>query len=265
MQVEVESANAVESLENYQGGWDRAAVHALAVHAADAYEDTPAGGQLIDSRRTDTQAFLHDYGTHSVLAFRGTETPRMLELLSMSNPFWRRFRDVLTDLRILQDDWVGGGRVHRGFLAAFKSIEFSLEKALSELPEQSRKNLFICGHSLGGALGTLAASRFPCRMVATFGSPRVGNRRFARSFGLSNAGRYYRVVNRADVVARVPVPIRYAHCGIPIFICHDGQFWPRPGLGVRLVAFARNLMRGRSVMIADHGMEHYLQALGSEA
>lgn len=251
----------MDALEKYQGGWDREAVHALAVHAADAYTDAPAGGELIHSRRTDTQAFLHDYGTHSVLAFRGTETPQLIELLSVKTPFLRRFRDILTDMMITQVDWVCGGRVHHGFHRAFRSVEGSLESALGRLSDESRSNLFICGHSLGGSLATLAASRFPFRMVATFGSPRVGNRRFARVFGLSNAGRYYRVVNRADVVARVPVPIRYAHCGVPIFILHDGQLWPRPGLGVRMVALVRNLMRGRSVVISDHGMDNYLQAL----
>lgn len=254
----------MDSLQQYTGGWDQAAVHALAVHAADAYTDAPDGGRLIDSRRTDTQAFLWDYGTHAVLAFRGTEVPEMGDLLSTSKPIWRRFRDMGTDLRILRDDWMHGGKVHRGFLRAFKSIEFTLADALMQLPEQSRKNLFITGHSLGGALACLAASRFPCRMVATFGSPRVGNRRFARQFGLTNAGKYFRVVNRSDVVPRVPIPVRFVHTGVPIVICHDGQLWPRPPLSVRLVAFVRNVLRGRAVSVADHPIDRYVEALQTQ-
>lgn len=252
------------ALALYTGGWDRASVSELAHYADAAYES--GVGTLIESTHTDTQCFLHDAGTHAVLSFRGTEVPNLLGLARASGSFWDRLwgqlKDLWTDLMITQDGWVGGGYVHHGFLRAFTSVEKEIYDALHDLPPESRKNLFITGHSLGGALATLAASRFGCRMVATFGSPRVGDREFAKAFSLKNAGKYYRVFNRSDIVARIPVPIRFKHCGLPIFITYQGEIYPRPGYLIRIAALARNSIRGnRASLLGDHGIHNYLEAL----
>ena len=245
----------------YTGGWDRAAVCILA-HYADAAYGTGLG-TLIESKHTDTQCFLQDNATHAVLSFRGTEVPTLLSLASTTGSVWARawgqLKDLLTDANIAQDAWIGGGSVHSGFRRAFASVEKQLYEALHALSPEARANLYITGHSLGGALATLAASRFGCRMVATFGSPRVGNREFAKSFALQNAGKYFRVFNRSDIVARVPAPIRFRHCGIPIFITHQGEIHPCPGYLVRLSSLARNVLRARP--LGDHGIANYVEAL----
>ena len=252
------------ALQDYDGGWSRSAVHVLATYADSAYGE--GRGTLIEDSGTDTQCFLHDGGTYAVLSFRGTEVPTILSLASTKGSVWLRAwsqcRDLMTDANITQDSWVGGGRVHSGFRRSFASVEKRIYQALEGLSPEARSNLFVTGHSLGGALATLAASRFGCRMVATFGSPRVGNREFARSFGLQNAGKYFRVFNRSDVVARVPAPIRFRHVGLPIFLTHQGTIHPRPGLMTRLVSLARNLLRCRHAsLLGDHGIDQYISAL----
>jgi len=106
------------------------------------------------------------------------------------------------------------GRVHLGYQAAYLSIRESLlSKLQASLAEVAggpvRPALvLLSGHSLGGALATLAAqdvAAIPgCEVrVVTWGSPRVGDADFARAYGAA-APSTARFVIRADVVPRVP-------------------------------------------------------------
>ncbi|RPI77437.1 MAG: lipase family protein, partial [Planctomycetaceae bacterium] len=86
----------------------------------------------------------------------------------------------------------------------------------------------VTGHSLGGALATLAARRLPAALkpfeVATFGQPRVGNVTFINGYML----RHNRYVNNHDIVPSVPprfIPLTtiYAHVGDMQFFDGDGK------------------------------------------
>ncbi len=153
---------------------------------------------FIDETRTETQcALVAPPGrAWAALIFRGTEN----------------IRDWLTNAEFLMMPWMRGGRVHAGFRRAFLSVQQRLEDALREhLPESCP--LFYAGHSLGGALATLAASWRKPAAAYTFGSPYVGD----EAFGGTLNGHLYRVVNDRDVVATVPLPIPprldYVHHG----------------------------------------------------
>jgi pimeloyl-ACP methyl ester carboxylesterase len=64
---------------------------------------------------------------------------------------------------------------------------------------------WFTGHSLGGALATLAADRHgDSAAVYTFGSPLVGDDAFAAGFNNRHEGRSFRYVNGDDLVTRVP-------------------------------------------------------------
>ena len=106
--------------------------------------------------------------------------------------------------------------VHNGFYTALNSVLPRLLRLLPQLTDGGGGGWTVCvtGHSLGGALATLMAweiealreKEFPQIaevVLYNFGSPRVGNGAFADSFdrAISTA---FRVVNRDDVVARVP-------------------------------------------------------------
>ena len=70
--------------------------------------------------------------------------------------------------------------------------------------------LWISGHSLGAALATLTADRFPkVRSLYTFGSPRVGDREFAENFTVEA----HRFVNGNDIISRLPPEGLYHHVG----------------------------------------------------
>lgn len=154
----------------------------------------------------------------AILAFRGTEPSQRV--------------DVLVDLKVFKTDledhkWPAPwGSAHIGFVGAFESIEPLLMKKLAEL-EGTGVKLYITGHSLGGALATLAAARLmrardegmklELAGVATFGSPRVGDKEFAATFEAEAEKQGVRVIrfrNGDDVVTRIPgALIEYEHVG----------------------------------------------------
>jgi pimeloyl-ACP methyl ester carboxylesterase len=84
--------------------------------------------------------------------------------------------------------------------------------------------VWFCGHSLGAALATLAADRYPAtRGVCTFGCPRVGDNTFAAAFNANRANKTLRYVNHHDVVTHVPAPLfGYKHVNQRQFIARDG-------------------------------------------
>jgi len=106
-----------------------------------------------------------------------------------------------------------GMTVHSGFLDAWRSIEDPVWKKLSEiiLRKVGNARIVICGHSLGGAMTTVAAMDLWCRLekqlrdtltVVTFGAPVVGNAAFVSSFN-TIIPRSTRVVTVYDPVPKL--------------------------------------------------------------
>jgi pimeloyl-ACP methyl ester carboxylesterase len=150
-----------------------------------------------------TQAFAALGEGFAVVAFRGTQT-----FLLGRDPLTvldQIAEDYLTDLRIplVSARRPARGRVHRGFRNALDEIW----KPLSELVARLRRDdpgraIWLTGHSLGGALALLAASRLPnVQGVYVFGAPHVGDADFRASLPV----RPVRFVHGSDLVTRVPV------------------------------------------------------------
>ena len=102
------------------------------------------------------------------------------------------------------------GLVHTGFYEALSSVWDQLMMRLEEHGAR-RKSLWITGHSLGGALGTLVAATFGLQLVNmgfngvyTFGQPRIGNVEFAKNFNHRLGAKAFRFVNKNDIVTRIP-------------------------------------------------------------
>ena len=127
------------------------------------------------------------------------------------------------------DDWAGnmkaafipgpfgnGERVHRGFGKALNNV-FDEVSANIEALANPGAPLFITGHSCGAAFATLLAARLlstgrDFHSLYTFGSPRVGCRRFRDIYEHLDENRTFRIVNRHDIVARIPPRLmRYRH------------------------------------------------------
>ena len=145
-----------------------------------------------------------------VIAFRGTKEPE----------------DFLTDAILDQVPLAPPLFAHAGFAS-------SLNGAYAQILEFARtrgtRRLWLTGHSLGGALATLAAWRLQqdgvtVQGVSTYGSPRVGNTAFALSYDALFAARpTQRWVNANDPIPLIPppliprpfpfLPLDYAHVG----------------------------------------------------
>jgi len=112
-----------------------------------------------------------------------------------------RLASWLGNLDMAMVAWPRGGKVHRGFRTMLMEIWEEISEALDEI----HVPLFYTGHSLGGALATLAASLRPPQAVYTFGAPRIGNAAFAETL----AGmQIYHVCNPKDIVTALP-PARW--------------------------------------------------------
>lgn len=205
------------------------------------------GFDLIDtfnSDKTGTQAFLTSNGDFAILAFRGTE---------------KNWRDVQTDI-LARRVKTSSGKIHAGFRQAYDSVAPQIEKSLKRVEGLP---IYITGHSLGGALATVATEslesnpRFEFQVAAcyTFGSPRVGSADYDPNIKSS----FFRIVNTADIVTVVPLlAMGFVHVGDIRFLERKDELFRRgiPFLE-RLFAFAFAFSR----LVADHGIIEYRRKL----
>jgi triacylglycerol lipase len=102
------------------------------------------------------------------------------------------------------------GKVHDGFLKTYNLFRTAIKGTLDGMDPGSK--LFIAGHSLGGALATIAlpdiGSRMNGKMIElyTYGSPRIGDNAFITAFNRQYAERSFRIINTSDMVGLIPPP-----------------------------------------------------------
>lgn len=178
---------------------------------------------------------------HAVLVFRGTND----------------LRDWYTNLRVATESWPAGGAVHTGFAAALRQVWPQVCDALTSLSLPT----FVTGHSLGGALATLAATRAEFAAAYSFGAPRVGDAAFWQSLRCP----MHRVVNDRDVVPTLPPSsLGYQHGGNLHHIAAPGTVLCNPS-NEELAAVAASLRDRHLLMppatLSDHAPINYSAAL----
>lgn len=168
-------------------------------------ETTPAG---VCARR----------GDHLFIVFRGTQSTGE----KISNYMAGKLDAVFDNLQ--------GGNVHRGFHQCYESVRPAI-RAFLEAHAAPAAHIRVTGHSLGGALASLAAmdiatGGLPYRTleVFTYASPLVGTARWAQHFSIQRLAAW-RIANRRDIVPKVPPTLLgYRPVGVPIeFTSADGQ------------------------------------------
>lgn len=165
--------------------------------------------------------------TRNIIVFRGTQ--RNTEWLYNFYARQQDYRNPTSGESL--------GKVHRGFVANYKSI-------INPIPRDVAKQLdpsipcYITGHSLGSALAVLASVDLALNVPAlkpqlqlyTYAGARVGDLTFAR-IHTQLVPNHYRIVNLADIVPLLP-PIQspggtYVHTGEEwSFLTQNGDFLP---------------------------------------
>jgi len=131
------------------------------------------------------QAHIFNNKDHLIIAFRGTEP--------------KQFSDVKADLLAIKRKSKTEGRVHMGFKVELRK----LWNDITGLIDKKKQKIWITGHSLGGAMATLCASRLEEKepTLYTYGSPKVGGREFCDGCDVE----HYRFRNNNDIVPTVPL------------------------------------------------------------
>lgn len=201
-----------------------------------------------------TQGFVTHNDFFAIVCFRGTEVSEI--------------QDILTDLNLPLTENGGRGEVHTGFKQALEQIwnrndcaDHNMLKHLNHITAVNPElKIWFTGHSLGAALATLAAERFPkAQGLYTFGSPRVGDRDFRNSFEVST----YRYVNNNDIVTMVPPAIGYQHIGQLKYIDDHGTVYDNPGKWVQMKRRITGHL-GHIGDLLDHWSQGNLDAIPSD-
>ena len=165
----------------------------------------------IDDRDSGVQCYIRISGRRAIITFRGT------------NSALDRYKNIMFCQKCNEFD-INDPKVcvHRGFMSAYLSE--NVRERIHSLIKSGIDRVSITGHSLGAAMATLCAydlyASFPEKVyeVYLFGSPRVGNARFARSYNKKLVFTL-RIENGNDIVCKVPPALfGYRHVGATLHI-----------------------------------------------
>lgn len=213
----------------------------------------PTFSRVTHLRKGGAQGFVCANDDNIVVAFRGTDEP----IDWISDVQYRQVRGY-------------GGHVHRGFADQMAGIEERMLAAVKKYRD-AKQAVWVTGHSLGGALATLAAKMLGRRyrkepfMTNTFGSPRVLNPTAAEALKQT----IYRFVNDQDIVPHVPsrgLINRYEHVGTRVHftkagdISTDKQSWLKAAEALAKIA-ATGVGSVAKSAINDHKMSQYIRKI----
>jgi hypothetical protein len=212
---------------------------------------------------TDGWAYIAEGADLIALAFRGTSSTRNWDTdfqVALVHP-------ENTDRQL---------RVHKGFYQAFVKLNegtLGIKEKLDVVKDATKGAvpIYIAGHSLGGALAQIAGAVLGSDQIAacyTFGSPRVGNFYFDLWVKVPS----YRVLNYADIVPQVPLPLVYRHSGDPRYMPDHMTPSPyrfEPNLlerGWQMIRGLIQFVRAGSILgIQDHAIAAYCEKLNAIA
>jgi len=209
-----------------------------------------------------TQMYFAHRPEMAILAFCGTVKGNL--------------KNLLTDFDALPEDPQDPGTiVHQGFSEALDIVWADAEGFLETYrAENPNSRIYFTGHSLGGALATLAIWRFQKERMDenvslyTIGCPRVGNGQFCSELKERATKGIFRYMDGNDLVTHVPPAdhlIGYAHpdAGIhvgsrPWQLTHETE-----SILEDAAEIAWDIVKGRNPPedLADHSPVRYLYYL----
>ncbi len=178
----------------------------------------------------------------------------------------KQVSDVKADLSISRTT-TPHGKLHIGFNHYVDKIWADIFTHVVTA-KKNNKLLWITGHSLGAAMATIMSYRFTIHKetptpvaLFTYGSPRVGNRKFVNFFNTLSF-EHHRWVNDGDIVTKIPFAPWFYHNGTMHHIDAEGYVttnYEKASLGHRLMTVikSRGLVRMLWGDAQDHSSELY--------
>jgi hypothetical protein len=226
----------------------------------------PIGDCFVGGANSGRGYFAYN-DSHALLAFRGTEADNN--------------NDKAADAELDRTP-EAGALVHSGFKRYLDSVWGQVTQCVGGYrANHPHQNICITGHSLGGALATLAFTRLndPTSSLITFGCPRVGNPTYCNVISAAARTRAcYRAVDNLDVVTHVPFDFLnfYAHPSIAIYwldprhtlrlnppaLPSDSDAIAKLPNGFLTTHWMEGLPNPLSEPLADHSPVRYAQYIG---
>ena len=204
--------------------------------------------------KNSAQAALIEHEDFLCIAFRGTD--ELADWLDNLNAF--STKELF-------------GEFHRGFWNSVEDVWKPINDKFRDLQQQRKRPLFITGHSLGGAMATIAAAKLihedkPFTSVYTFGQPRALTRETGLIFNAECRSRFFRFHNNNDIVTRAPARLMgYSHVGSYLYISDEKEICREAGFWFKFVDCfdgAISALREQEIDgIEDHDMGRYLEAV----
>ena len=204
--------------------------------------------------KNTAQAALIEHEKYFCMAFRGTN-----ELED-----WLDNIDVFPTKQLF-------GEFHRGFWKSVDDVWEPIFNEYKKLNRQKRRPLFLTGHSLGGAMATIAAAKLihldlPFISVYTFGQPRALTHETARIYNVECKSRFFRFHNNNDIVTRIPSrEMNYSHIGTYLYISHERKIYQEVGKWFIFLDSVEGALRSAKQKgldgIEDHNIDKYLEAI----
>jgi triacylglycerol lipase len=205
--------------------------------------------------KKSSQGAIIKHKDYIIIAFRGTD----------------EFGDWLDNINVFPVERYFG-KVHNGFYKALMDI-WEGEDGMWEEIKNEPLPFWITGHSLGGAMATLAAADLiekdqPFYGVYTYGQPRCGDRIFSRIFNMEAKERFFRFQNNNDIVTRAPSRLAgYSHVGKGYYISAHPEQKISDDVGIWYkfldsVKGAINSIKEEGIdAVEDHNIGDYLNAI----
>ena len=212
--------------------------------------------EVIVAAKNSAQSMMVEHKDYFCLSFRGTDETA----------------DWIDNLNAIAIPQLFG-EFHRGFWNSVQDVWEILfgQYQMRARAEGNHKPLFLTGHSLGGAMATVAAAilchrDIPFTSCYTFGQPRAMDKNTARLFNVECKNRFFRFHNNNDIVTRVPARVMgYSHVGEYFYISQEQQIHHEPGFWFRFIDYVDGAVSALKVSgfdgVEDHAMEHYLHAI----
>ncbi|MHC8314062.1 lipase family protein [Pseudomonas sp. LB3P31] len=175
------------------------------------FNDRYSIARSLDTAKADepegrTQFCYAISASHILVAWRGTEMDGFADL--RTDVTFRPVEPKISEsceTKVSCGDLASKGSVHLGFRDAFKIARRIYAKHFEEMiyGNVDGKNLFVCGHSLGGALGLIYAVSIKEKkpLLYTYGMPRTFTLNALESF---EQLMHFRHVNDTDLIPSVP-------------------------------------------------------------